>query len=529
MIRKAELATLVMLLPSALSGQAGRQGTYVIKQGATEIARENYEFSGRRLTGELDVQVRGITLEYTAIYDSSLSPLSYHADVRTGGASEPVQQLDVTFGDSAAVWVIHATAGDTSGSTPLGKPYSLLQNLVFSQLAVQLLRYDHGAGGVQGWSTWVPEGNGVVLLDIEFSSPTEATVEAAQVRMTVTTDQSGWLEHIDIPSQGVTVVRLTDAAGDSSAAPAAKSSVDPLPPPTVRENDYVFQSDGLDLRGTLTLPAEVTLPLPVIVIVAGSGPTDRNGNSGAGLRTNMYGQLAWRLGERGIATLRYDKRGVGASGKGFDVAGTTFDDFVRDVAAAARTLRSDSRFSEVLLFGHSEGAGLVVRAVNSGAPVDGAVLAAGLGRPFLEVLRQQLADQFDAATMQRYDTAMAQYMRGEEPADVPPGMGALFHRVNLRFMQTVAEYAPRAEIRKVTVPVLIVQGAKDFQISVRDAEILADAKPDARLMIIRDANHVFKRVESLSRGSQASAYVDPTMPVVPQLIDAIVSWVAEIT
>lgn len=162
--------------------------------------------------------VRGISLEFTAAYDSSLAPLTYHADVRTGGGAEPVQQIDVSFTGAAAEWSVRAKSGDTSGSTPLTQPYSFLQNLLFSQLAVHLLRYDRDAGGGQIWSTWVPEGNGVVAVEVEFSSPTEATVKAAQVEMNVSTDRDGWLRRVDIPSQDVTVIWQSDSGADSPGA-----------------------------------------------------------------------------------------------------------------------------------------------------------------------------------------------------------------------------------------------------------------------------------------------------------------------
>ncbi len=218
MFYRAALALFVLLLPAEVWGQAPQRGIYIIMQGETEIAREKYEFTGRRLVGTLDVTVQGISLEFTAAYDSSLAPLTYHADVRTGGGAEPVQRIDVSFTGTAAEWSVRAKSGDTSGSTPLTQPYSFLQNLVFSQLAVHLLRYDRDVGGGQVWSAWVPEGNGVVSLEVEFSSPTEARVKAARVEMNVSMDQDGWLRRVDIPVQGVTVFWQSDDGADPPGA-----------------------------------------------------------------------------------------------------------------------------------------------------------------------------------------------------------------------------------------------------------------------------------------------------------------------
>ncbi|HEX4562246.1 MAG TPA: alpha/beta fold hydrolase, partial [Gemmatimonadales bacterium] len=161
----------------------------------------------------------------------------------------------------------------------------------------------------------------------------------------------------------------------------AVQTADTMPPAAAVESPYTIHSGALELGGTLTVPRGVTGRLPVVVIIAGSGPTDRNGNSLMGIRPNSYAQLAWRLAERGIATLRYDKRGLPGTKGVVDITHLTLDDFAADARAAAESLGRDSRFARVLLLGHSEGSALALLAARTGPPVAGVISVSGLGRP----------------------------------------------------------------------------------------------------------------------------------------------------
>jgi pimeloyl-ACP methyl ester carboxylesterase len=281
----------------------------------------------------------------------------------------------------------------------------------------------------------------------------------------------------------------------------------------------------LGLGATLTVPRGAKDRVPVAVIIAGSGPTDRNGNSLLGIRPNSYAQLAWRLAERGIATLRYDKRGMPGTQGTFDITKMTLEDFAGDARAAAESLARDPRFSRVILIGHSEGASLALIAARQGAPVAGVVHVSGLGRPLTEVIREQLGRQFDHATLARYDTAMQQYLHGEQPADVPPQLAMLFVPVNQTYMRSLAAFDAPAAIRAVRQPVLIVQGATDLQATVADAERMHAARPDARLVLIPATNHVLKHVADTTVAGQMATYQDPGVPIVTEAVAAIADWI----
>jgi len=308
----------------------------------------------------------------------------------------------------------------------------------------------------------------------------------------------------------------------------APARADTTAPAAAVETAYTIKSGGLGLAATLTLPRGAAGPIPVAVIIAGSGPTDRNGNSVLGIRPNSYAQLAWRLAERGIATLRYDKRGLPGTQGTFDIRQMTLEDFAADARSAAESLARDPRFSRVVLVGHSEGASLALIAARQGAPVAGVVHVSGLGRPLGEVMREQLSRQFDSATLVRYDTAMKYYLRGDQPADVPEHMAMLFVPVNRTYMRSMSAFDPPAAIRAVRQPVLLVQGESDLQATVADAERLHAARPDARLVLMPDVNHVLKHIADRTVTGQMSTYQDPGIPIVPQAVQAIADWISRL-
>jgi pimeloyl-ACP methyl ester carboxylesterase len=511
-----------MVAPATLAAQVASSGAYVVRQGELEIVRERYEFDGSLLASTLAIPSQNLIIDGRTVYDANLSPREYTATARMAGDSVPFQTLSVTFTDSAH-WDV-AGRGAQSGDTPLARPYSVFRNLSFSHLAVLLLRYDRGARGRQVFQLWIPEGAVVMPCAVELDGDA-GTLDLGGILMNVKLTESGWLIRVEVPAQGVVAewAEKVDVAIEAAAEPER------LPPEGIAEETFTFPSGQLRIEGTLALPSASRAPLPLGIIVAGSGPTDRNGNQRGELRSDMYLQLAWRLAERGIATLRYDKRGLGTTAGAFDPASVTFDAFAADVAAAAEAVRADGRFSDVVILGHSEGASLATLAANRGAPLQGIALLAGMGRRFGDVLRGQLAEQLDEETMAAYETAMMRYLAGEDPGEVPSGLRAFFAPANLRFMQSAVAFDPTAELAAVRVPVLIVQGETDFQIGVEDAELLHAAQPAATLVRIPEANHLFKHAPSRDRRTQAAQYSDPALPIVPELVDAVAEWIAALT
>ena len=306
-------------------------------------------------------------------------------------------------------------------------------------------------------------------------------------------------------------------------------TADTIAPAVAVESPYTIRSGALELAGTLVMPRGATGRVPVAVIIAGSGPTDRNGNSlMGGIRPNSYAQLAWQLAGKGIASLRYDKRGMPGTKGTFDMTKMTLDDFAADARAAAESLAHDPRFSKVVLLGHSEGSSLALIAARQGPPVAAVISVSGLGRPLGIVMREQLARQFDSATLVRFDTAMALYLAGAQPTDVPPQLAPLFVPINRSFLKSLSSFDPPAAIRAVRQPVLIVQGGRDLQVTVADAERLHAARPDAQLVVVPLANHVLKQTTDTTVQGQMPTYQSPTVPIMPDVANAIAAWILKL-
>jgi pimeloyl-ACP methyl ester carboxylesterase len=281
---------------------------------------------------------------------------------------------------------------------------------------------------------------------------------------------------------------------------------------------------GGTLEGTLIYPTSPA-PWPVVLLVSGSGPTDRDGNT-AGLPgpNNSLRMLAEALAGRGIASVRYDKRGIAASrAAGSSEADLRFDTFADDAAAWIRQLRGDARFTTITLVGHSEGSLLGMLAVRRGE-ADGFVSIAGAGRPAATVLHEQIAARAPAEITAASDRILEQLKAGKTADSVPPNMGALFRPSVQPYLISWFRYDPAAQVRALRVPVLIAQGTTDLQVSVEDARLLAAAKPDATLVIVDGMNHVLKIVPA-DLATQVRSYSDPSLPIAAELVDAIARFV----
>ena len=304
--------------------------------------------------------------------------------------------------------------------------------------------------------------------------------------------------------------------GFSSAVLLAAALLAPLP--AAAEEVVLDTGNGL-LAGTLERPAGAR-PAACALIIAGSGPTDRDGNQ-AGARSDSLKQLALALAQRGICTLRYDKRGVGASAAALVAESSLrFDDYVADAAAWIPRLRRIGGAARVAAVGHSEGALVALLAARRGS-VSAVVSIAGAGRPAAELIREQLRRL--PADMRRRGEAILDELVLERPVgEVPAEFGALFRPSVQSYLRSWFRYDPAAESRATRIPLLIVQGTADLQVPVSEAKILAAANPLAALSLIPDVNHVLKR--SPPGEDQRAAYTDPSMPIDARVVDAVAGF-----
>jgi len=300
-----------------------------------------------------------------------------------------------------------------------------------------------------------------------------------------------------------------------AAADAAASGIIELP--------VSLASSGGGIQGSLLLPRS-TARLPVVLLVAGSGPTDRDGNSrgGAG-RSDSLKLLASALAEAGFASVRYDKRGIAASaGAMTREADLRFETYVQDAAAWAAQLGADPRFSGVAIVGHSEGSLIGMLAARQ-AKVASFVSIAGPGTSASKLLRVQLAGKLPPELAERNEQILRALEAGTQVDDVPQALAALYRPGVQPYLVSWFKYTPSAEIGKLTCAVAIFQGDTDIQISVSEAELLARGKPDAELHVIKGMNHVLKMVPT-DRATQIASYGDPSLPVSPELIDSLVNY-----
>lgn len=278
------------------------------------------------------------------------------------------------------------------------------------------------------------------------------------------------------------------------------------------------------LHGTLELPAGPG-PFPVALIIAGSGPTDRDGNDvQLGLNTDCYKLLAEALTRRGIASLRYDKRGAGEDRlMALPENKLRFADYVTDAVAWGKQLRADPRFSTLTIIGHSEGS-LIGMIAAPEISADGYVSLVGAGEPAQQLLLTQLKPKLPPDMYRQSQDIIASLVRGETVARVPASLNMLFRPSVQPYLISWFKYDPAEAIAKLKMPVLIVQGQRDMQVSVADAERLAKADPAARLVLIPDMNHVLKDVGP-SVGDNAASYGNPKLPLDSSLTATISSFI----
>jgi pimeloyl-ACP methyl ester carboxylesterase len=274
------------------------------------------------------------------------------------------------------------------------------------------------------------------------------------------------------------------------------------------------------LFGTLTLPSGAP-PYPVVLIIAGSGPTDRDGNAGF-VRGDTYKLLASALAREGVASLRYDKRGIAASAAaGSDEEHLRFDTYVDDAVAWVNQLRSDKRFSSLTIAGHSEGA-LIGTVAAERAPVHALVLLEGAGRPAAAVLREQLKPKLTPQLYAQADQILTKLQSGQTVADPPTVLAALFRPSVQPYLISWFKYDPAAELAKVRVPVTIVQGSADIQVTTADADALRKADPNAKVVLVNGMNHILKYYpDNSSMQAALKGYEDPTLPVDAHVVQAV--------
>ena len=277
------------------------------------------------------------------------------------------------------------------------------------------------------------------------------------------------------------------------------------------------------IKGTLFFPENVTSKTKLVILIAGSGPTNRNGNQ-VSMQNNSLKFLAEGLAQNGFAVFSYDKRIFAQMiNKTIDEKTLSFEDFINDAKDVVTYFKSQKKYAKIIIVGHSEGSliGMVAAKTN----VDGYVSLAGAGRPIDEVLSEQIAKN-SPTLKEAADKDLALLKEGKTFDNKNPMLASLFRESIQPYMISWIKYNPQEEIKKLQLPILIINGTKDIQVPPSDAELLHKANPKSTLKIIENMNHIFKKIKVDE--DNVKSYSDPKLPVIHELIEIMTSFVNSI-
>lgn len=262
----------------------------------------------------------------------------------------------------------------------------------------------------------------------------------------------------------------------------------------ISSEDILVMNDSIQLPGTLTYNSELKSQ-PLVIFVHGSGKIDRNGNQAMiNPNANYIKVLSDSLVKRDIAFFRYDKRTSNQANLKFIMSDISFDGFVEDINTLLELFKKDKRFSSITLIGHSQGS-LVAMLANQ-TLFDKYVSLAGasevVDKTIVRQVKQQNGDSIAAIVKSHFKELRAK----GTIENVDPNLMILFNKPTQPFFASWMKYDPAEDIKNVKLPILILNGTKDLQISVSDAETLYQANPKATLEIIDKMNHVLKNIEN---------------------------------
>lgn len=257
----------------------------------------------------------------------------------------------------------------------------------------------------------------------------------------------------------------------------------------ILSEDILITNDSIRLPGTLTYLDHRS---PLIIWIPGSGNIDRNGNqAGYNVKADYIKEFRDSINKKGISFFSYDKRTANPENIKYkdDIV---FEDFVNDAKTVIDHFRADRRFSSIILIGHSQGSLVAMLASNN---TDKYISLEGPSDAIDKVLVQQIIRQSPIAG----DTLRAELKELRETGTIKyinPYLRTLLPKQNLLFLKSWMVYDPADEIKKISIPVLIINGTKDTQVLVDDAQALYNSNPDSKLVLIENMNHVLKDVQT---------------------------------
>lgn len=289
--------------------------------------------------------------------------------------------------------------------------------------------------------------------------------------------------------------------------------------------DVEIDTDLGVLAGTLTIP-ESDKPRAWVLIIAGSGPTDRDGNTrGLPGNNNSLKLLAEALRDLNIASLRFDKRMIGDSAStSLSEADLRFDTYVNDAVLWVQFLRKQFD-GPVYIAGHSEGS-LIGFLVALQTNVAGAISIAGLGRPASQVILEQTRKQLPPDLLAETKRILTELDNGRTVASPPPALNALFRESVQPYLISWFRHDPAKAAAELDIPLLLLYGSTDIQVAVTDGDRLLASSKIATLKVIDGMNHVLKLVGP-DMNDQIGSYSDPSLPIASELVSEIDAFIID--
>ena len=275
------------------------------------------------------------------------------------------------------------------------------------------------------------------------------------------------------------------------------------------------------LKGSLYTPLKKSKEETLVILIAGSGPTDKNGNQ-KNLVNNSLKYLCEGLAQNDIAAFSYDKRMFAQISLGtLNEATLSFEDFINDAKAVFTYFKNQKKYNKIIIAGHSEGSLIGMIAANNNA--DAFISIAGPGRTIDAVVVEQIEKQ--APFLKEEVLKNFEILKSGKTFELKNEMLASLFRPSVQpYMISWLRYNPQDEIKKLKIPTLLLNGTNDLQVSVGEAELLKKSKPDAELVIIDAMNHVFKEIKG-DTAENMKSYNDPNLPISAQLLNTITRFI----
>lgn len=287
-----------------------------------------------------------------------------------------------------------------------------------------------------------------------------------------------------------------------------------------QEGNYDSQQIVIDaeVQGTLLSPKGSAQP-PLAILIAGSGPTDRDGNQ-VQFKNNSLKYLAEGLAQKGIATFRYDKRVIAQIKNGTaQEEKMTFEDEVKDALLVVDYFKK--KYKNITLVGHSEGALIGLLVAQKGV-ISKFVSLSGAGSSSATLIEEQIAKNAPQLK-EESQKVINQLRKGELVENISSYLAPVFRKSVQPYLISWFKYEPTQEIAKLSIPILIVQGTNDLQVENKQAQLLKEAQPKAQLLLIEGMNHVLKKVKTMEENQQS--YLNPDLPVPTELVEGIASFI----